>query len=129
MCFSAPTSAPTKLAVLNYMCNARAHARIVALVRVPPLRARARHGALLCSDLPRARSRATGVSLLEWGSTRAPVRDRAVNVCCYITNPLLLSIPQLLNLGGILRTKHFAHLLLRALLKCINCNFVSCKCR
>ena len=28
-------------------------------------RARARHGALLCSDLPRARSRATCVSLLE----------------------------------------------------------------
>ena len=40
------------------------------------LRARARHGALLCSGLPHARSRATCVSSLKWGSTRAPVRDR-----------------------------------------------------
>ena len=36
-------------------------------------------------------------------ATRTPARDWII-LCDYITNPLLLSIPQKLNLGGILRT-------------------------
>ena len=39
----------------------------------------------------------------ELEAARAPARDW-INLCDYITNPLLSSIPQLLNLGGILRT-------------------------
>jgi hypothetical protein len=55
-------------------------------------RARARHCALLRSGLPRACARDLRI-FAKRGYLRASARDRAVNVRCYITNPLLLSIP------------------------------------
>ena len=41
--------------------------------------------------------------MLNWG-VYARLRATVVNLCDYITNQLLPSIPQKLNLGGILRT-------------------------
>jgi len=69
------------------MCPSRPHATLCFIVFKPASRVRVRLDQFgLCQ-----------------GSTRACVRDRII-LCDYITNPLLLSIPQLLNLGGILRT-------------------------
>ena len=44
-------------------------------------------------------------------------RATVVILCDYITNPLLASIPQTLNLGGILRTIYGVQLLLHVLLR------------
>ena len=55
-------------------------------------RARARHCALLRSGLPRACARDLRI-FAKRGYLRAPVRDRGVNACCYITNLPRLSIP------------------------------------
>ena len=63
----------------------------------------ARNSVSYCGRTCLARSRATCVSLLKWCSHARPCAT-VVNLCDYITNQLLPSIPQKLNLGGILRT-------------------------
>jgi hypothetical protein len=69
-------------------------------------RARARYGALLCSCLPHACVRDLINSVCVRGLRVRP-RATVVNLCDYINNPLLLSIPNKLNLGGTLRTTNY----------------------
>ena len=87
-------------------CNVRAHPRIVAPIRIFPL-APARDTVLYCALACLARACATWSSVLNWG-VYARSRATVVNLCDYITNQLLSSIPQKLNLGGTLHTTNYA---------------------
>ena len=80
--------------------------RVLPCARAQPLRPAVLARASLCfvvlKSASRVRARLDQFSLCQ-GSTRAPACDWII-LCDHITNLLRLSIPQKLNLGGILCT-------------------------
>jgi hypothetical protein len=86
-------------------CNVRAHPRIVAPKLVFPSRPRA----TLCFTVvePASRALACDLRIFAEMGVYACARVRPMSFCANVfTSPLLLSIPQKLNLGGILRTTY-----------------------